>query len=231
MVLYQRLLFTGFLNDFDVYATYRCRRFEEIPVKYKETLFTVNENDGPLEYVQTEAPEQNTDKPGPRGVQASDFGPAPKDGKSFRCDKCMKIWKNRKCWKDHKSTPGKCAGRPEPRWFKIIKGKDYICTHPECLLPGQISGPIFSHKSKYFAHVKAKHMYPDYLVFPCPDCGDRFPFYDMLKYHERAIHIKPVSTMLEWNLNELLKWCYFYSMSAITVVPPLDLHHGLPPTR
>ena len=50
----------------------------------------------------------------------------------------------------------RCPGKPEPKWLRIVKGKDYYCLHPDCSSDG-INGPMFARRNKYWHHLRDKH--------------------------------------------------------------------------
>ena len=56
----------------------------------------------------------------------------------------------------HQRDAWRCPGKPEPKWLRIVKGKDYYCLHPDCSADG-VNGPLFPRRNKYWVHLREKH--------------------------------------------------------------------------
>ena len=72
------------------------------------------------------------------------------------CEKCHKTYNTQTQFRIHQRDAWRCPGKPEPKWLRIVKGKDYYCLHPDCCSDG-INGPLFPRRNKYWLHLREKH--------------------------------------------------------------------------
>ena len=72
------------------------------------------------------------------------------------CEKCHKTYNTQTQFRIHQRDAWRCPGKPEPKWLRIVKGKDYYCLHPDCSGDG-INGPLFPRRNKYWLHLREKH--------------------------------------------------------------------------
>ena len=111
------------------------------------------------------------------------------------CEKCHKTYNTQTQFKIHQRDAWRCPGKPEPKWLRIVKGKDYYCLHPDCS-PDGVNGPLFPRRNKYWHHLREKHWTSDNresFAFDCTYCPEKFPFYDMQRQHIKQYHEKAVS--------------------------------------
>ena len=79
------------------------------------------------------------------------------------CEKCHKTYNTQTQFRIHQRDEWRCPGKPEPKWLRINKGKDYYCVHPDCSTDG-INGPMFPRRNKYWHHLREKHWNKDSFV-------------------------------------------------------------------
>ena len=72
------------------------------------------------------------------------------------CEKCHKTYNTQTQFRIHQRDAWRCPGKPEPKWLRIVKGKDYYCLHPDCSADG-VNGPLFPRRNKYWLHLREKH--------------------------------------------------------------------------
>ena len=72
------------------------------------------------------------------------------------CEKCHKTYNTQTQFRIHQRDAWRCPGKPEPKWLRIVKGKDYYCLHPDCSADG-VNGPLFPRRNKYWVHLREKH--------------------------------------------------------------------------
>ena len=163
---------------------------DAFPTLYKEKLFKPPEMK-PLELVKTELEtsdiredieendeeneesDQNVEDENDEEIEENELKSiekvttTKKSGKSKRppktCEKCHKTYNTQTQFRIHQRDAWRCPGKPEPKWLRIVKGKDYYCLHPDCSSDG-VNGPMFARRNKYWHHLRDKHWDRDNFV-------------------------------------------------------------------
>ena len=150
---------------------------DAFPTLYKEKLFKAQEMK-PLELVKTELDDDNNEVNDESNEELeeeleSEEQPEVKTKKSQAgaskkrpqktCEKCHKTYNTQTQFRIHQRDAWRCPGKPEPKWLRIVKGKDYYCLHPDCSTDG-VNGPMFARRNKYWHHLKEKHWDRDNFV-------------------------------------------------------------------
>ena len=153
---------------------------DAFPTLYKEKLFKAQEMK-PLELVKTELDDEQNEEnevdnesneeleeeleseEQPEVKAKKSQAGATKKRPQKTCEKCHKTYNTQTQFRIHQRDAWRCPGKPEPKWLRIVKGKDYYCLHPDCSTDG-VNGPMFARRNKYWHHLKEKHWDRDNFV-------------------------------------------------------------------